>query len=461
LKIFIQGIEGGAKGRSFTFEEHDTLILGRDTDCGIRISDDPALSRHHFILEVNPPQARLRDLGSLNGTYVNGKRVGGRDPRETPEEGARRTYPEVDLKDGDRIRAGRSWLEVKIERGTLDVPGIDKTTLKRTLACSACGREVIPEIDPGTVNEFFCENCRTGSRFDPLALVGAMVRKAGKADPQDIGLPGYVIERKIGSGAFGAVYLARHRETSETVAVKMILAQVAVSAQSRDLFLREMDVQKALSHPNIVRLREHGSRGGAFYFIMDYCDGGDVSRLMALKGGKIPFEEATSIIREALDGLSHAHSRGFVHRDIKPSNLLLRTEGDRRRTLISDFGLAKNFQKAGLSGLTVTGALGGTPDFMPREQITNFRDATPASDVFSVAATYYAMLSGTVPRERQPGQDPVRAVLQQPVVPVERRVPDLRPKVADAVNRALRPAAKDRFPTAAEFKSALEESIRP
>src|SRR6266511_1474707 len=107
---------GPIQGRRFEFTEHDTFLFGRSPDCHAQLSPrDTSASRHHFLLEVNPPSARLRDLGSLNGTHVNGTRHGGRGRHETPEEAARRARPEVDLKDGDRIRVGATILTVAVE----------------------------------------------------------------------------------------------------------------------------------------------------------------------------------------------------------------------------------------------------------------------------------------------------------------------------------------------------------
>ncbi len=115
-KIQIKISQGKDAGKIFAFTEHDTCVFGRMADCHACIPDDTEVSRHHFILEVNPPQACLRDLGSLNGTWINGTKCGGRKSGETPEEGAKRKYPEAAVKHGDRIKVGRTELEVSIEQ---------------------------------------------------------------------------------------------------------------------------------------------------------------------------------------------------------------------------------------------------------------------------------------------------------------------------------------------------------
>src|ERR1700694_3871791 len=100
-KLTLTITAGPKAGTVFVFEEHDTLLLGRKDDCQVCLPEDILISRHHFILEVNPPDIRIRDLGSLHGTYINGQKYGGRGKHKTPEEGARQEYPQVDLRDGD------------------------------------------------------------------------------------------------------------------------------------------------------------------------------------------------------------------------------------------------------------------------------------------------------------------------------------------------------------------------
>src|SRR2546426_7727739 len=106
---------GPKAGKTFVFDEHDTLLFGRMDDCQICLPEDSFVSRHHFILEVNPPDARVRDLGSLHGTHINGQMYGGREKHETPAEGAKRQYPQVDLHDWDQIKVGKTVFRVNVE----------------------------------------------------------------------------------------------------------------------------------------------------------------------------------------------------------------------------------------------------------------------------------------------------------------------------------------------------------
>ena len=145
------------------------------------------------------------------------------------------------------------------------------------------------------------------------------------------------------------------------------------------------------------------------------------TRLMARHGGKLPLKLAAPIMLHTLEGLAHAHTAGFVHRDLKPQNILLQRAGDDLVAKISDFGLAKNFEQAGFSGLTITGHFAGTPYFMPREQVINFRRVKPVSDVWSIGATFYCMLTGQFPREFTKGRDPMDVILNEEAIPIRQR----------------------------------------
>ena len=123
---------------------------------------------------------------------------------------------------------------------------------------------------------------------------------------------------------------------------------------------------------------------------------------------------------QCLAGLEWAHQSGFVHRDLKPGNILLHQQDAGWLAKLADFGLAKQFDHSGLSGMTLTGTVGGTHEFMLREQLTDFRNTRPVSDVWSLAATFYWVLTGTSPRECAQERDPVEVVLREKAVPIRR-----------------------------------------
>jgi pSer/pThr/pTyr-binding forkhead associated (FHA) protein len=413
--------EGIAKGKLFTFAAHDTFFLGRHPDCQMYLPDDTFVSRHHFILEVCPPQACVRDLGSRNGTYVNGRKIGGRQEGESPEEGARRAYPEVTLKQGDRIQVGDTTLEVHIQQAA-----------KQAGPPPAAP---VPSFD----------------ELNPQQLADLLLKAAKKGKAPRLDIPGYQIEKELGRGGFGVVFRARRLADGIPVAIKVMLPRVAVQPVELEKFLREMSVTAQLRHANIVKLFDQGHSEGLPYFIMEYCEGGSLWDHIQKHGGKLPLAVAQPIMLAALEGLAHAHQSGIVHRDLKPHNILL----DRGIARISDFGLAKNFQQAGLSGLSITGNYAGTQFFMPREQLINFKYMKPVSDVWSIAATFYFMLTGSFPYPFTKQRDPIDVILNEPIVPIEKRDKMIPSKLAAWFGCALNSDVKKRIPSATALLAQL------
>ncbi len=150
-KVTLQVENPDGTSKAFELTEHDTFLFGRMADCHLCLPDDSQISRHHFLLEACPPQASLRDLGSMNGTHVNGKKRGGREKGETPEQGAQRQYPNVDLKHGDRITVGKSTIQVRIEAAQI-APGVRQVNA------------ALPEGDLSGLSMTLLSNSPPGSR---------------------------------------------------------------------------------------------------------------------------------------------------------------------------------------------------------------------------------------------------------------------------------------------------------
>jgi serine/threonine protein kinase len=394
---------GPIRGQRFDFPGHDTFLFGRAPDCHARLdASDASASRHHFLLEVNPPLARLRDLGSLNGTRVNGVRHGGRRAGESPQDAAARGGGDVDLRDGDEIRVGATVIQVQVEAAA--------------------------------------------SPLEALVALGEASEEAGRT------VGPYAIERLLGKGGMGAVYLARRQDGGPPVALKVMLPKMEVDEAVQEIFVREIEVTRALRHPNVVALLDFGRHEGRFYFALEYCAGGSVEALRVRLGGRVPLASMLRIAVDALEGLAAAHESGFVHRDIKPDNVLLSEDGAAR---LADFGLAKSFQQAGLSGLTATGAVGGTYPFMAREQLTSYREARPTTDVWSMAATLYFLVTGEYARDFG-DRDPIVAILRGGTVPLRQRDPSFPEDLAAVIDRALEDEPARRFPTAREFGAAIK-----
>jgi len=501
-KVTLEILEGSMAGECFSFEDHDTVLFGRDSDCQVCLPEDQKVSRYHFMMEVNPPAVSIRDLGSKNGTFVNDVMHGGREKDETPEEGARRRHPEVDMKDGDRLRVGDTALQVRIETpifccecgreiegqtpeecswigGTYICfackDGLAKAARKQksppepaSIRCSRCGKELPRQVGRRRGGDSLCASCRA----EPEELIRLLLERARGRDRSLVAIEGYGIERELGRGGMGAVYLARHDKSGEQIALKVMLPKVAVSDRARKQFLREVEISRVLKHRNVVQLRDAGCSDGTFFFTQEYCDGGSVDQWMKRRGGKLPVAEAGKIILDVLEGLEYAHAvpvpevrladgstasaTGVVHRDLSPQNILLAGSEASRTAKVGDFGLAKAFDLAGLSGQTRTGAAAGKPVFMPRQQVVNYKYAKTEVDVWAAAACLYHMLTKRYPRDFSPGRDPWQAVLKTSAVPIHVRDPSIPPRLAEVIDHALVDKPDIPFKAAAELRRALE-----
>jgi serine/threonine protein kinase len=243
-----------------------------------------------------------------------------------------------------------------------------------------------------------------------------------------------------------------------------MLPRVAADERAVQRFLREMANTRLLNHPNVVRVEATGYARGTFFLVLEYCDGGSVAGLMKQRGGTLPLDEAVEITLQSLQGLHHAHNvfvpgSRLVHRDLKPANLFLSGSGSARVARVGDYGLAKAFDDAGLSGATRTGEIAGTPSFMPRQQVIDFKYPEQEVDVSAMAASLYNMLTGAVPRDFPEDRDPWLVVLETPAVPIRRRKSALPKKLAEVIDRALVEEPEIPFKKAAEFKEALEEAL--
>ena len=486
--VKLEVVRGPLAPRVFSFEQPDTLIFGRAPDCHVPLpTRDDTVSRYHFLLEVNPPDARLRDLGSLNGTYVNGTRYGG--SRDGPRQRKPGEEHEALLGDGDVIRVGATTFRVHVDTGafcgqcggsispnvktaspgggaSLTCPTCGASdndllsTSPRFSRCTECDADASAEIGGGRPGTFVCRACRGKIEQDPNSLLDRLTRERGDGAraPDSSLLQGYEITGMLGTGRMGAVYRARRGSDGREVALKVLTPKVAVDAYLRKTFEREIDVCRTLRHPNIVEVIDHGAVGGVFFSVMELCGGGNLRDLMTLRGGKVPLRETTDIILQVLEGLAFAHERGFVHRDLKPANLLL-TAARNPVAKIADFGLAKSFIEIGLNSFTITGQAGGTFDFMPREQLIHFKYVKPVSDVWSIGATMYFLLTGEFPRDRASDRDPVDRVLSESVVPIRERDSSIPEPVGQVIDRALAIDVKERYPTAAEFRDDLSTCL--
>lgn len=431
MRVTLHVVAGPQTGRDFTFDQHDTFMIGRSEDAQFCLPQDRFFSRHHCILEIAPPQAFLRDLGSTNGTFVNGLRV------ETAH-----------LKSGDRIQGGETVLEVEVSIGQPEVgfgvtspdPGSTHPSLV-IVSCLNCGIQAnVAASSPDVVLSYVCDDCR----------------EKLKKNPQPI--PNYQMIRVIGQGGMGSVMLARSEKDGRAVAIKTLLPEVAVSEQSLKRFLREIEVAASLRHQNIVSYIEHGTHNGLVYLVTEFVSGMDAAKLAKHRGGKLGYREVIKIIEQTLSALDFAHAQGFVHRDIKEQNILVEGNYPNLTAKLTDFGLSKSYKQTGMSGVTMVGDVAGTIAYMPPEQVRDFKDVRPPSDIYAVGMTAYSLLTGAHALDISPKAgiaETVKAIFEKPIIPISHRIPDIPLKVAAVIETALAKQVELRWRTAGAMREAL------
>jgi serine/threonine-protein kinase len=260
----------------------------------------------------------------------------------------------------------------------------------------------------------------------------------------------------------GCVMLGREQKTGRAVAIKTLLPEFAVSDKAMRRFMREIDVGASLKHPNIVEFLDRGTNNGVIYLITEFVDGPDASKLADARGGRLPYPETISIITQALDALAHAHSRGFIHRDIKDQNILVSGSWPNIVAKLTDFGLAKSFTQSGMSGVTVAGEMAGTLAYMPPEQLRNFRDVKPQSDIYAIGMTAYSLLTGEIALDLSANTgvaETIKAIFEQPPIPLQQKLPDIPLAVAQIIDRALYKDPAQRWQSATAMRTALRNAL--
>ncbi|MFO0759138.1 MAG: protein kinase [Byssovorax sp.] len=273
----------------------------------------------------------------------------------------------------------------------------------------------------------------------------------------------FVVDRKLGSGGMGAVYLARDASLDRPVAIKILPDELALKAGAQERFIREAQAQARLSSPHVVQIyfighvpAAKGESGpvsgaglGSLYFAMELIDGGSLEQLLD-RGERLDPEDARRLMIQVARGLRDAHAAGIVHRDIKPGNLLL----DRNRDVkIADFGLAK--PRDPKLGLTRDGAVMGTPLYMAPEQAMG-ETLDHRADMYALGCTFYHLLSGVTPFEAPTAVAMISKHLTETPVAIRARAPAVPLRLGAIIDRLLLKERDKRYASYDELIEALE-----
>ncbi|MGO9597178.1 MAG: protein kinase domain-containing protein [Isosphaeraceae bacterium] len=429
MSIVLRVVSGPQKGQEYRIDSCGRFLVGRSSRADFPVAMDLALSREHFQLESAPPLCHLVDLGSTNGTKVNGLRV-----------------ERVLLREGDIIDAGDSSFQVHFtELG--GVAGV-KTS------CVGCGEPLdLPSTHAqGIGNEAEC--------LAPVLCATCEARRSQFPETN----PDYLIEEVIGEGGMGMVYRARQLSRNRPVAIKMILANSSAGEKAVNYFQREIHALRDMlmpggkGHPGIIEFYELFQIEGHFQLVMEYVDGKNAREWVRALKQPLPIASAALIGQNLLSALHYAHSKGYVHRDIKPSNLLVMGPVHRPRVKLSDFGLAKNLVDGNVfSNLTRQGDVGGSLGFLSPEHIRQFGEVKESADIYSAGATLYFLLTENYPYL---GFDPHRPdsfemILEHPPVPLRAFRPDAPQGLERILQKALKKRPQERWKSAWAMSQAL------
>jgi len=375
--------------------ESGELVLGRDPGgAGVKIADRRC-SRRHAAVYKRAGEWYVKDLGSKNGTWVNGRRIS-----------------ETALQRGDNLRIGHAEFAV--------------TTEGEAFRCASC-LETLMVAQPDLP---FCTECRR-----TFPLLG-----------QTLGQRRLV--RGLGTGSFGSVYVGHHRGTPY-VAVKVLHVEFTETPDVVMKFLKEAYATSGLEHENIVRFGDSGHEAGHWYILLEYFPSRSLKEVLEERRF-LPVDEAREIGRQVLGALEYAHGRRLLHRDIKPGNILI---DEHHRVKVVDFGLAKRLVDSAFTSHTTTG-MPGTPLFMAPE-LLNGGKATFSADIYSSAATLFRVLTGRHPIEARKLNEWLQAIQTQVPPPAHTLRPEIPEKISAALARALEKDPDKRPESVTEFRRDL------
>ena len=282
----------------------------------------------------------------------------------------------------------------------------------------------------------------------------ANIQAYSEASATSTTLASYYDLKLIGRGGMAEVFRATSPTRNKAVAIKVLRATLANDEQFRRRFMREAEIISGLEHPNIVSVIDFGDENGAYYIVMELLSGPDLSELIKQEK-QITLPNTVAMLRGVANALDYAHRHGLVHRDIKPSNVMLDSSTIPARVVLTDFGIAKITDAH--TRITNTGML-GTFDYIAPEQIQASAEVDSRADIYALGVMAYQMLTGSLPFERPNTGALLLAHLNAPPPDARELVHELPRSSAHSLQRAMAKEPKDRYATAGEFITTLENA---
>jgi hypothetical protein len=422
MPVTFKVIQGGRSVKVFTVHEGESRIIGRSKTSDISISD-PLLSRRHMRVDIAESAFTVTDLKSSNGTFLNGERI-----------------TESALKAGDEIKIGQTILEVTTEApvpATAAHPAAlaGEPVVDHNLRfCSKCYRAVsADELSSDELGfaegRFICAECQAGKAFDPNIIEG------------------FKIIDKLGEGKLGSVYKAKHLALDKYVAVKIVVPERTVNQKTLQTFMREAKIGGQLYHPNIIEMYDAAESNGVYYITMEYVDGPTVEQKVE-SSGPLSLKDAINIITRVSEALEYAHGSNIIHRNVRPANIMI---SRRSQVKLTDFGLAKSLEDTDSAGITMPGEGKGTLFYTAPEQISDARTADHRSDIYSLGATLYFMLTGRPPFVAPTIGMTMRRIVQGDLDPIMDFNPNVPKGIWEIIQKAMDRDPQKRFQSVSQF----------
>jgi pSer/pThr/pTyr-binding forkhead associated (FHA) protein len=412
MQYDLRFVRGHNVGRSVVVAENQRLVLGRSRDTHVNFQD-PLVSRQHCEISNSQGKLSIFDLKSWNGTYVNGSRIDSI----------------TSLREGDRVTLGKSLFEVR----------------SRNLQSN--GTTKIEFSAEGSTQEGW----RPEKGLPEPAKVTGTVPPCGSHSWSPNMVRGYHINGKLGEGSVGTVFSATAVDTKKTVALKIIDPNYISKDSGAKRFQRAVDICKDIRHPNVIRIYDAGESEGVYYVAMEYIAGKEVGTIIQ-QYGHLSVATALQIGIQITAALQYAYERSIIHRDIKPRNIMVTRRGVAK---LVDFGLAKRLYRPMQSVVTMPGEAVGTLAYMPPEQIDDAVHADHRSDIYSLGASLYHMLSGKHPFDEGSFAEFVTAVMEKSPTPVHEIKSTIPPELSQLIATAMEKDPDARHQTPAHFGNAL------
>ncbi|MFN7878006.1 MAG: protein kinase domain-containing protein [Pirellula sp.] len=394
IKVFMDGL--------LLLETAKPLVvtIGSAVTCNLVVTGK-GVSRRHCVLKFDDAHWQVEDLDSTNGTFLDGKKI---------KRWA--TLPSFGM-----LQVGTRKLQVQI---------LTERTTELISSGALSGQEYAQQQKSGAlINE-------------PIAM-----------------LSDYRLDRRIGKGSAGDVYLAFDTKKEIQRAVKVMQGGRKLSNSARLHFFREMQRATGLRHASIVQCDRFGEESDKLYIAMDYCNAGNLDNLLD-HSGPLSIRRAARLALRLLEGLAYAHEQGIIHGDLKPANILLqKNEQGKYLPKIGDFGLARTLTEAIRSETPLSGVPSGSWFYIPQEQLTHTDAISPAGDVWSMGAILYQCMTGQLPRSSHAEIVSKQFIQQIPVVPIRNLIPNIPQAMESVVMTSLQMNQADRFQNAREMHHAL------